>query len=171
MRTRPFSASFILYTWRRSVDFFLLCTSCLDLKFRPGYTYGNPRNWPFDGWVHQSPNVVVVSVYYRLDSFGFLAIPEFADASLGDFNVGFTDQVQALRWVKQNIAAFGGDPNRVTINGQSAGGSSVELHLVTDQEKLFSGAIAQSVYRTPLPTPAQQKVRMIGIRTSLKGFC
>lgn len=85
-------------------------------------------------------------------------MPEFEDSSLGDLNVGFTDQTQALRWLKQNIAAFGGDPNKITINGQSAGASSVELHLVTDQENLFSGAIAQSVYRTPLPTPAQQKV-------------
>ena len=123
-----------------------------------GYTYGNPANWPFDAWVHQSPNVVAVSVYYRLDSFGFLATPEFEDAVLGDFNVGFTDQVQALRWVQENIAAFGGDPLKVTINGQSAGASSVELHLVGDQEQLFSGAIAQSVYRSPLPTPPQHKV-------------
>ena len=124
-----------------------------------GYTFGNPATYPFDGWVHQSPNVIAVSVYYRLDSFGFLSIPEFEDdSSLGDLNAGFTDQVQALRWVQQNIAAFGGDPNRVTIDGQSAGGSSVELHVLANQEKLFSGAIAQSIYRTPLPSPAQQKV-------------
>ncbi|KAL0946091.1 hypothetical protein HGRIS_012357 [Hohenbuehelia grisea] len=122
-----------------------------------GYVYGNPRNWPFDHWVHQSPNIVVVSVYYRLDSFGFLAVPDFNDASIGDFNVGFRDQVQALTWVQQHISAFGGDPTRVTINGESAGGSSVELHLVAHEHSgLFSGAIAQSVYRTPLPEPAQQ---------------
>lgn len=128
----------------------------------PGYVYGNPRNWPFDHWVQQSPNVVIVSVYYRLDSFGFLSTPEFGDSTLGDLNAGFSDQIQALRWVQSNIAAFGGDPSRVTINGESAGGSSVELHLVTkNKEKLFSAAIAQSVYRTPLPTPEQQRVRNI----------
>ncbi|KAJ6597386.1 Alpha/Beta hydrolase protein [Mycena sp. CBHHK59/15] len=122
-----------------------------------GYFYGNPRNWPFDHWIRQSPNVVIVSVYYRLDSFGFLAVPEFSDPANGDFNAGFSDQLQALRWVNQNIAAFGGNPEAVTINGESAGGSSAELHLVANtHEKLFSGAIAQSVYRTPLATPEQR---------------
>ncbi|KAJ7099280.1 Alpha/Beta hydrolase protein [Mycena belliarum] len=122
-----------------------------------GYTYGNPRNWPFDHWIHQSPNVVIVSVYYRLDALGFLAVPEFADAANGDFNAGFSDQIQALKWVQQHIAAFGGDPSAVTINGESAGGSSVELHLVAATEKnLFRSAIAQSVYRTPLAKPEQR---------------
>ncbi|KAH7910915.1 Alpha/Beta hydrolase protein [Hygrophoropsis aurantiaca] len=123
-----------------------------------GYVYGNPRNWPFDDWINQSPNVVIVSVYYRLDSFGFLATPEFHDPSIGDFNAGFKDQIQALKWVNQYISAFGGDPDKVTINGQSAGGSSVELHMVAHEgEQLFSGAIAQSVYRSPLPTPEERQ--------------
>ncbi|KAI0327529.1 alpha/beta-hydrolase [Cubamyces sp. BRFM 1775] len=123
-----------------------------------GYVYGNPANWPFDHWIHQSPNVVVVSVYYRLDSFGFLSVPELADGTLGDLNAGFLDQIQALKWVQQHIHSFGGDPTKVTINGESAGGSSVELHLVAHEgEKLFSQAIAQSVYRAPLPSPEQQR--------------
>ncbi|KIK34881.1 hypothetical protein CY34DRAFT_812584 [Suillus luteus UH-Slu-Lm8-n1] len=123
-----------------------------------GYIYGNPRNWPFDSWINQSPNVIIVSVYYRLDSFGFLTTPEFADATYGDFNAGFKDQIQALKWVKSYISKFGGDPNKVTINGQSAGGSSVELHMIANEgEQLFSGAIAQSVFRSPLPTPEQQQ--------------
>ncbi|KAI0372396.1 alpha/beta-hydrolase [Pilatotrama ljubarskyi] len=123
-----------------------------------GYVYGNPANWPFDHWIHQSPNVVVVSVYYRLDSFGFLAVPEMANPIIGDLNAGFQDQIQALRWVQQHIHAFGGDPAKVTINGESAGGSSVELHLVAHEgQRLFSQAIAQSVYRTPVPTPDQQR--------------
>lgn len=104
---------------------------------------------------------MIVSLYYRLDSFGFLATPEFTDPAYGDFNVGFLDQLEALRWVNQHIRAFGGDPNRVTINGQSAGGSSVELHMVANQgQQLFHGAIAQSVYRSPLPTPKEQQVCM-----------
>ncbi|RPD61550.1 alpha/beta-hydrolase [Lentinus tigrinus ALCF2SS1-7] len=123
-----------------------------------GYVYGNPANWPFNHWIHQSPNVVIASVYYRLDSIGFLTTPEMATQNLGDMNAGFYDQVQALTWVQQHISAFGGDPSKVTINGQSAGGSSVELHLVAHESKgLFSGAIAQSVFRTPLPSPNQQK--------------
>ncbi|KAG6915819.1 hypothetical protein DXG01_009693 [Tephrocybe rancida] len=125
-----------------------------------GYRNGNPANWPFDHWVQQSPNVVIVSVYYRLSSFGFLSIPEFRDSNtLGDFNAGFLDQTEALRWVKRNIASFGGNPSKVTINGESAGGSSVELHLVANGEaNLFTGAIAQSVSRAPLPTPEQQEL-------------
>ena len=127
-----------------------------------GYTNGNPKNWPFDHWVNQSPEVVIVSVYYRLSSFGFLATPAFRDAVNGDFNAGFLDQIQALKWVKENIRSFGGNPRKVTINGQSAGGSSVELHLVANEgERLFSQAIAQSVYRSPLPTPEQQEVRVV----------
>lgn len=91
-----------------------------------------------------------------------MSVPEFSDSAMGDFNAGFQDQLQALRWVKQHIASFGGNPNKVTINGESAGGSSVELHLVANTgEKLFSGAIAQSVYRTPLPTPEEQKVHSL----------
>lgn len=124
-----------------------------------GYIYGNPANWPFDHWVNQSPNVVVVSVYYRLSSFGFLSTPAFRNPATGDLNAGFLDQIQALKWVKQNIARFGGDPKKVTINGESAGGASVELHIVANEkEQLFHQAIAQSVYRTPLPTPEQQQV-------------
>ncbi len=61
-----------------------------------GYVYGNPANWPFDHWVNQSPNVVIVSVYYRLSSFGFLAAPALRDTANGDLNAGFLDQVQAL---------------------------------------------------------------------------
>ncbi|KDR78646.1 hypothetical protein GALMADRAFT_64536 [Galerina marginata CBS 339.88] len=134
-----------------------------------GYVYGNPANWPFDHWINQSPNVVVVSVYYRLSSFGFLAAPALRDAVNGDLNAGFLDQIQALKWVQENIASFGGNPSQVTINGESAGGSSVELHLVANEgQKLFSGAIAQSVYRTPLPT-AEQQVPLFNFYASRAG--
>ena len=125
-----------------------------------GYTKGNPANWPFDRWIHQVPHVVIVSVYYRLDSLGFLSHPSFSsDPSLGDLNVGFQDQTEALRWIQAHIDGFGGDPGRVTINGESAGGSSIELHLVAENnEGLFHGGIAQSVYRAPVATPEQQVV-------------
>ncbi|KAJ7796522.1 Alpha/Beta hydrolase protein [Mycena olivaceomarginata] len=122
-----------------------------------GYFFGNPANWPFDHWIHQSPNVVIVSVYYRLDAIGFLSIPEFSNPANGDHNAGFFDQIQALKWVNEHISAFGGNPQAVTINGESAGGASVELHLVANNEQnLFRGVIAQSVYRTPLATPEQR---------------
>ncbi|KAI0826129.1 alpha/beta-hydrolase [Irpex lacteus] len=124
-----------------------------------GYVYGNPANWPFYHWINQVPDVIVVSIYYRLDSLGFLAHPAFVtNPELGDLNVGFLDQVEALKWVQKHISAFGGDLSQITINGQSAGGSSVELHLVSPRsEGLFARAIAQSVYRAPLPTPEQQE--------------
>ncbi|KAI0028154.1 alpha beta-hydrolase [Vararia minispora EC-137] len=134
-----------------------------------GYVYGNPANWPFNRWVHQDQNVVIVSVYYRLDAFGFLAIPEFADGKIGDLNVGFLDQIQSLKWVKTNIASFGGDPGRVTINGESAGGGSVQLHLVANEgEELFQAAIAQSVYRTYVGTP-QERIPLFKFFASAAG--
>jgi len=135
------------------------------------YIFGNPRNWPFEHWVQQSPNLVIVSVYYRLSAFGFLAAPGLRNSKYGDLNAGFLDQVEALKWVQKHISAFGGDPGRVTINGESAGGSSVELHLVAaatgygdgkhSDKHLFNQAIAQSVYRIPVPLPEQQEVRQI----------
>jgi len=132
------------------------------IPFVEGYLFGSPENLPFDHWIQQSPNVVIVSVYYRLSSFGFLATPAFRGPAHGDLNAGFLDQIEALRWVKRNIAAFGGDSMKVTINGQSAGGSSVGLHLVAEEgEVLFRAAIVQSLYRTPLPSPEEQEVRFI----------
>ena len=80
-----------------------------------GYVNGNPRAFPFDHWINQSPNVVIVSVYYRLDSFGFLSHPAFSDSSIADLNVGIRDQLLALEWVHDNIERFGGDPSAVTM--------------------------------------------------------
>lgn len=79
---------------------------------------------------------------------------------LGDLNAGFLDQIQALKWVQEHIGAFGGDKDRVTINGESAGGASIELHLIANESEkpLYQAAIAQSVYRTPVPLPEQQIV-------------
>lgn len=122
-----------------------------------GYHFGNPANWPFDHWVHQSQEVVIVSVYYRLATFGFLSHPEFISGAIADHNVGFLDQVQALKWVKDHIRYFGGNPRMITIDGESAGGASVLLHLVSTGEKVFGQAISQSLYRAPLPSPNQQQ--------------
>lgn len=122
-----------------------------------GYTYGNPANFPFDHWVHQSQEVVIVSVYYRLSAFGFLSHPDFTGGAIADNNVGFLDQVLALTWVESYIRYFGGDPGKITINGESAGGASVLLHLVSTGGKVFKQAISQSLYRGFVPTLDQQK--------------
>jgi para-nitrobenzyl esterase len=86
-----------------------------------------------------------VTINYRLGAQGFLHLadhfPEFAESG----NAGLLDQIAALKWVQQNIAAFGGDPTRVTIAGESAGGMSVSSLMATSLAKgLFAQAIPQS---------------------------
>ena len=86
-------------------------------------------------------DVIMVSINYRLGLFGFLSLgtPEVPG------NMGFLDQVMALKWIKQNIKNFGGDPNRITIAGQSAGGYSVLYHMLSPRSVgLFNRIIAQS---------------------------
>jgi para-nitrobenzyl esterase len=90
--------------------------------------------------------VIGVSLNYRLGVFGFLGLPGLAAEGRGDTgNYGFQDQQAALRWVQRNIAAFGGDPRQVTIDGESAGGWSVCGHLVSPGSRgLFARAMIQS---------------------------
>ena len=105
-----------------------------------------PRNWG-DQFVKAHPEVVLVSVNYRLGLLGFLDLSSLPDGK--DFsrsgNLGILDQVEALRWVKRNIAAFGGDPGNVTIFGHSAGAGSVSILACIDEAQgLFRRVIAQS---------------------------
>jgi para-nitrobenzyl esterase len=90
--------------------------------------------------------VVVVSMNYRLGPFGFMAHPALSGEQGGaSGNYGLMDQRRALEWVRDNIAAFGGDPSNVTIFGESAGGLSVCAHLISPQSRgLFHRAISQS---------------------------
>ncbi|MGC0417808.1 carboxylesterase/lipase family protein [Embleya sp. AB8] len=102
--------------------------------------------------------IVVVSVNYRLGPLGFLADPSLdPEGTGGDY--GLQDQQAALRWVKRNIAAFGGDPHRVTIAGESAGGISVAAHLVAPGSLgLFDAAVMESADASstiPLETARQ----------------
>eukprot|EP00299_Pterocystis_sp_00344_P015711 c7857_g1_i1.p1 GENE.c7857_g1_i1~~c7857_g1_i1.p1 ORF type:complete len:750 (-),score=167.69 c7857_g1_i1:10-2052(-) len=95
----------------------------------------------FSGEKLAAKGLVVVNMNYRMGVFGFYA--DGTDAFKG--NYGFHDQVLSLEWVKQNIAKFGGDPSRVTISGQSAGGTSVIMHLTSKLSTgLFHAAILQS---------------------------
>jgi para-nitrobenzyl esterase len=103
----------------------------------------------YDGaFLAASGDVVVVTLNYRLGSLGFLSVPELGLTG----NYGILDQRMALRWVAENIAAFGGDPRKVTIFGESAGAMSVGLHLfsIPSQPELFRAAIMES---NPLALP------------------
>jgi para-nitrobenzyl esterase len=100
----------------------------------------------YDGSAIAQEGVVVVSLNYRLSRFGFFAHPALTAANedpLG--NYGFLDQLAALRWVNRNVAAFGGDPNQVTLVGESAGGISIMHHLTSPEAKgLFHRAVVLS---------------------------
>ena len=107
-------------------------------------------------WLATRGDIVVVTVNYRLGALGFLAHPALADKAGPDpGNYGLADQQAALRWVRDNIAGFGGDPAKVTIAGESAGAISVCDHLVApESDGLFRAAIMQSgpcQAQTPLP--------------------
>lgn len=88
-------------------------------------------------------DVILVTFNYRLGVLGFLSLKDPAAGVPG--NAGLKDQSMALRWIKENIKHFGGDPNNITISGESAGGASVHYHLISDMsEGLFQKAILQS---------------------------
>jgi len=114
--------------------------------FGGGLQVGNTAEMEFDGERIARRGIVVVTVNYRVNVFGFLAHPELtAEAPEAPTNFGHLDQQFGTRWVKRNIAAFGGDPENITIGGQSAGGMSVAAQLVSPQnEGLFQKAILQS---------------------------
>ena len=111
-----------------------------------GLQVGHPSEMEFDGERLARRGLVVVSVNYRLNAFGFLCHPEItAQQPDAPANFGNLDQQAGTRWVKRNIAAFGGDPDNITIGGQSAGGGSVMNQLTCPQnEGLFQRAIVES---------------------------
>jgi para-nitrobenzyl esterase len=126
--------------------------------FHPGaYQFGEADDYDPRRLVKRG--VVVVTVNYRLGALGFLAHPALTKEAKPrtSGNYGLMDQQAALRWVKNNIAKFGGDPNNVTIFGDSAGGLSVHVHLVSPESQgLFHRAIIQSgAYSLQQPTLAE----------------
>ena len=131
-----------------------------------GLTLGWGHQRGYDGTHFAEHDVVLVSVNYRLGPLGYLSHPALSKESERGVsgNYGFLDQLEALRWVQNNIEEFGGDPNNVTIFGESAGGTSVNALVASPlSEGLFHRAIAQSPWVTdtnfaklsdPLPTVA-----------------
>jgi para-nitrobenzyl esterase len=137
---------------------------CLYLNvYTPPQGSGNEGSWPVLVWIHgggltqdagrnydgsklAADGTVVVTINYRLGALGFLAHPALASSPGGPAgNYGLMDQQAALRWVQRNIGRFGGDPENVTIAGQSAGGLSVLAQMVSPGARgLFQRAIVQS---------------------------
>ena len=112
-----------------------------------GFAAGDGSEPRYDGAALASRGIVTVTVNYRLGVFGFLTLPEMeresAHGAAG--NYGLLDQHAALRWVRENIAKFGGDPDKVTIGGESAGSVSVSAHMASPLSRgLFTRAIGQS---------------------------
>ncbi len=120
--------------------------------FGGGFQWGYPPEMEFNGENLAKRGIVVVSVNYRLGAFGFLTHPEIsAEAPEAPANFGNLDQQAGLKWVIRNIKAFGGNPENITIGGQSAGGGSVMSHLTSKQSiGLYQKAIVHSgMIRSP----------------------
>jgi para-nitrobenzyl esterase len=112
-----------------------------------GYSNGSASMPLYWGDQLARKGIIVVTVAYRLGALGFLAHPELTRESArhGSGNYGLMDQIAALQWVQRNIAAFGGDPARVTVAGQSAGAMSVSMLMASPRARgLFQGAIGES---------------------------
>ena len=115
--------------------------------FGGGFQNGDGSEPRYDGASMARQGIVAVSVNYRTNIFGFFVHPDLTKESPhhASGNYGLLDQVAALRWVQQNIAAFGGDPTRVTIAGESAGSISVSALMASPLSRsLMAGAICES---------------------------
>lgn len=114
--------------------------------FGGGFQWGYPSEMEFDGERLARRGIILVTVNYRLGAFGFFAHPEITkEAPEAPTNFGSLDQQAGLHWVKRNIKAFGGNPDNISIAGQSAGGASVMLQLANKENKgIISKAIIMS---------------------------
>ena len=149
-------------------------TPALDSRKRPvmvwlhggGYSAGSGQELPsYDGTsLAFAEDVVVVSINHRLNVLGFLDLSAYGETYAKSANAGLLDIVASLKWVRDNIASFGGDPSNVTIFGQSGGGGKVTTLLATPCAKgLFHKAIVQS--GSMLRTMESKYSRKIGIAT------
>jgi para-nitrobenzyl esterase len=132
-----------------------------------GFGAGSTSEKNYSGENLAKKGVVLVSIAYRVGQLGFLAHPELSKESPNHVsgNYGLLDMIAGLQWVKKNIAAFGGDPGKVTIFGESAGGIAVSMLCASPLAKgLFHGAISQSGgnFGPPRPTtfPGENQKRL-----------
>ncbi|HTJ23610.1 MAG TPA: carboxylesterase family protein [Gemmatimonadaceae bacterium] len=137
--------------------------------FGGGFVAGDGSEFRYDGESMASRGIVVVTTSYRLGIFGFFAHPELTGESPqhASGNYGLMDQAAALRWVRANIAAFGGDPQRVTIAGESAGSMSVSAQMASPLAKgLFARAIGESgaFFSSSGPMPTRAQIEQNGSR-------
>ena len=130
-----------------------------------GFQAGDGSELRYDGASLAQRGIVTVTISYRLNVFGFLALPELAAESPehATGNYGLLDQTAALRWVHDNITAFGGDPDQVTIGGESAGSMSVSAQMASPLSKGLmqraigeSGAVLGNLKPRPLALAEQQ---------------
>ncbi|MFB6461750.1 carboxylesterase/lipase family protein [Bradyrhizobium tunisiense] len=120
-----------------------------------GFISGTANERLYDGARLAQAGLIVVTVNYRLGALGWLAHPVLSEDGSG--NYGLMDQVAALRWVHDNIAAFGGDPGNVTLFGSDAGATSIALLMLSAQSQgLFQKAILQSIPGRARLRPAQE---------------
>ena len=140
--------------WNEDCLFLNVCTPGVDQKKRPvlvwihGGAYRSGQGavpWYNGTSFALNGDIVVVSINYRLGALGFTDLSRFGDSYATSGINGICDQIRALKWVRDNISGFGGDPSKVTIAGESAGGFSVATLLGCEQAQgLFRRAIPQS---------------------------
>ena len=106
------------------------------------FTGGCAHEKQFDGPTWPNKGVIGVTINYRLGPLGFLTLPELKEEAGKTGNYGLYDQITAIKWVKNNIASFGGNPDNITVIGQSAGAMSIQLHCISPiTEGLFQQAV------------------------------
>lgn len=136
--------------------------------FGGGFVAGDGSEPRYDGAALAQKGIVVVTANYRLNIFGFFSHPELsAEAPYkASGNYGLLDQNAALKWVKKNISAFGGDPKKITIAGESAGSISVSAHMASPLSKnLIAGAIGESgaAINPTMPPITMEEAEKIGL--------
>jgi para-nitrobenzyl esterase len=134
-----------------------------------GFVAGDGSEPRYDGESMAKRGIVAVTLSYRLGTFGFFSHPELTAESPNHAsgNYALMDQTAALRWVRDNIAAFGGDPKRVTIAGESAGSFAVSAQMASPLAKgLFAGAIGESgaFYSTNRPISPRAETEQNGVK-------